>query len=679
MLKSVLLTTALAVLPAHALAQSAEPEPFGLGEIVVTARDTRGDAVGGARVEAQDLRRFDKTTLDRALALVPGVNASPTGGSRNEGLVFVRGFDRFQTTLSIDGVRVFLPADNRIDFARFLTADLAAVQVAKGHVSVIDGPGSVGGSINLVTVRPTERYEAEVRLGSTFDRDLSPNGRSASARIGGANDRYYLQASGAWNDRDDVTLSGDFSPTVLEDGGERQNSDSADWRINLKGGITPRGEDEYSLSYTRQEGEKNAPYHVTDTASRRYWRWPYWNLDSLYLLTRTGLWEGAELRTRLYRNRFDNLLSSYDGPEQGRQSLPRAFNSYYADAATGGNATLALTLDPATRLTLAAYARRDRHEETQTSFSPALVEPVQVSEEDSGSFAAEVARSLTPDLDLIVGAAWEWRDLRRAEDFNAGALVRYPLEDDDAWQGQAALVWRASDAWRLRASVSSRTRFPTLFERFSSRFGTAVPNPGLSAERALNLELGAEWTGANGVELSGAVFRSDIDDALIQVPVQLGAPFGLTHQTRNVGEGEITGLEVSGRAPLGDRVTIGGNWTWLERAYVDPTNAAFRPLGVPDHKVFAWLDWRATDRLTLTPNIEAISDRWTLTSSSAITPPRYYRTGSVVLVGLTGTWAIHENLDLVAGGSNLLDENYVLVDGFPEEGRRMFVDLRFRL
>lgn len=679
MIKVLLTATAVAAAPVSALAQSPGPTAFGLGEIVVTVRDASGDPIGGTRLEAEDLRRFDKTTLDRALSLAPGVSAAPTGGSRNEALVFVRGFDRFQTTLSIDGVRVFLPADNRIDFARFLTADLAAIQIAKGHVSVIDGPGAVGGAINLVTVRPTAPREAEFRIGTTFDRDLSNNGLSASARVGGAGDHGYFQASGAWNDREALTLSDDFAPTVLEDGGERQNSESTDWRINLKAGLTPRGDDDYSLSYTRQGGEKNAPYHVTDTASRRYWRWPEWNLDSLYLLTRTGLWEGAELRTRLYRNRFDNLLSSYDGPLQTTQSLPRAFDSYYDDTATGGNANLELRLDAETRLTLAAYGRRDRHEETQTNYSPALVEPVQVSEEDSGSLAVEVARALSPTVDLVVGAAWEWRDLGRAEDFNAGTLVRYPLEDDDAWQGQAALVWRPTAEWRLRASASSRTRFPTLFERFSSRFGTVVPNPGLDAERALNLEIGAEWKGDNGIALSGALFRSDIDDALIQIPVLLAAPFGLTQQTRNAGEGEITGIELAGSAELGEQVTVGGNWTWIDRDYVDPANAAFRPLGVPGHKVFAWLDWRPTDRLTLTPNIEATSDRWTITSSSAINPPRYYRTGAVVLLGLTARWAVNDGVDVIVGGSNLLDEDFLLVDGFPEEGRRLFVDLRFRL
>jgi len=48
----------------------------------------------------------------------------------------------------VDGGRIYLPADNRLDFARFLTADISEVQTQKGYASVLDGPGAMGGAIN---------------------------------------------------------------------------------------------------------------------------------------------------------------------------------------------------------------------------------------------------------------------------------------------------------------------------------------------------------------------------------------------------------------------------------------------------------------------------------------------------------------------------------------------------
>jgi iron complex outermembrane receptor protein len=80
----------------------------------------------------------------------------------NESDIFVRGFGRGQVPLTLDGVRIYLPADNRLDFSRFLTADIAAVQVQKGYASVLDGPGGMGGAINLVTRRPAKPFEVTV-------------------------------------------------------------------------------------------------------------------------------------------------------------------------------------------------------------------------------------------------------------------------------------------------------------------------------------------------------------------------------------------------------------------------------------------------------------------------------------------------------------------------------------
>ena len=65
------------------------------------------------------------------MGILPGVTMTNTGGSRNEKDILVRGFDRFRVPLYEDGVRIYLPYDNRLDFGRFLTPDLSEVQVAK--------------------------------------------------------------------------------------------------------------------------------------------------------------------------------------------------------------------------------------------------------------------------------------------------------------------------------------------------------------------------------------------------------------------------------------------------------------------------------------------------------------------------------------------------------------------
>lgn len=676
---------------------AASDDQFELGEVLVTARARDNSMIGGAVIEQKELRTFDKTTVDQALDLIPGASASNTGGSRNERLVYVRGFDRFQTTLSIDGVRVFLPADNRIDFARFLTADLSQIQVSKGYVSVLDGPGALGGAINLVTRRPNAPLEAEVVGNGSFDGDGSYNGYTVSGRVGTRQDLFYVQASGAKMQQNHWALSKDFASTVLEDGGDRDRSDSEDYRVNAKVGFTPNATDEYALNYTKQSGEKNAPYHVTDTASTRYWAWPYWNLDSVYFLSNTQLGEKSYLRTRAYVNSFDNALYSYDDAAQTTQSLPRAFRSYYQDTAYGARAEFGTEWIDTNTLRASLHYRRDKHTEWQQGFvrvpatgSPfsnvPYSEPHQTTEEDTYSAALEDTQQFGSSLDLITGISYDWTDLRSAQDFSVFAtgstlnqqFVNYALRNTHALNGQAALSYRWSEAMRLHASVSSRTRFPTLFERFSSRFGTAVPNPDIGPERATNFEVGSDTT-LGSTHLETALFYSQIKDALLSVPVVFGAPINATlSQTRNVGDGHYYGAELSASTQLVDDLRVGGNYTYIERKLTDPTNAAFRPTGVPTHKAFAYADWQVIDSLTVTPSVEWDSSRWTVTSSSAISPPRYYRTGAYTLINLALSWTVNEHFDALIGGRNLLDRNYQLVDGFPEQGRNFYASLRGR-
>ena len=61
-------------------------------------------------------------------------------------MISVRGFDSRQVPLFIDGIPVYVPYDGYVDFNRFSTADLAAIQVAKGFSSMAYGPNTLGGN-----------------------------------------------------------------------------------------------------------------------------------------------------------------------------------------------------------------------------------------------------------------------------------------------------------------------------------------------------------------------------------------------------------------------------------------------------------------------------------------------------------------------------------------------------
>jgi len=681
----------LAYAPSAAFAQDDAPaadNAFGLGQIIVTAEtsDAEKVTIGSSTLDQDAIEAFERNSLDDAVNLIPGVVASNSGGSRNERLIFVRGFDRFQVPLSIDGIRVYLPADNRLDFGRFLTPDVAGIQVAKGYASVLDGPGAMGGAINLVTRKPAKEIEIEIRGVLDLDRDLDYAGSTLFGLVGTKQDQWYAQASFARSARDHWDLPGSFTPTINEDGGARGFSDTEDWRVNLKAGFTPNDTDEYSISYTRQEGAKEAPIHLTSTVNqvRRYWTWPEWNIESLYFLSTTGVGDALTLKTRLFKSNYYNMLRSFDDATHNTQILGRAFNSPYDDTASGGSAQLDVRLGGRDRLSFAVHYRRDEHNETQIAapgLSTAAYEPNQQSLEKNWSAAVENKLDFSDSLSLTLGASYDWRNLVDAQEYNSTTktVFSFPLKDAEGWNAQGRLDWTGMDGSSAYALVSSRVRFPTLFERFSSQFGTAEPNPALDTERATNFELGGA-TQLGPVRLSGAVFYSALKDALVSVRTSANL-----NRRENIGSADYYGGEIALDAQLAPGLSAGINYSYIHRSFDVGTAPVggfirlFQLTDVPASKGFAWIEWEPLSGLTILPSIEFTSDRPTVDAASANgNAPVYYDLDGYVNAALRVDYAVTDHIKLGAGVKNLFDEYYLLTDGFPEPGRSFFATLQAR-
>ncbi len=665
---------------------------FALGQITVTAPRPQGIEIGGETIKSEAIYAFNRTTLDEAANLIPGVVAGNSGGSRNERLIFVRGFDRFQVPLSIDGIRVYLPADNRLDFGRFLTPDIAELQVAKGYVSVLDGPGAMGGAVNLVTRKPTKEFEAEVRGTLSLDRGFDYAGYNVFALLGTRQDKWYAQASFTRNFQDHWDLAGGFVPTIPEeDGDARDFSRTEDWRVNVKVGFTPNATDEYAISYTRQEGAKNAPLHVTDNVSniaRRNWSWPYWNTEGVYFLSTTALGDRATLKTRAYWNKYTNLLRSWDNRFQTSQTASRAFDSPYDDTAYGGSAELAVRLTPRNTLSVAFHYRRDEHNEQQIG-SPGAAspqfEPNQRNVESTYSAAVENKLDLSDTLRLTVGASFDWRDTSLAEEYNTtDGLYNFPLINASGWNAQGRLDWTGNAGTSAYVSVSSRIRFPTIFERFSSQFGSSDPNPYLRPERATNFEIGAAHQ-FGAVKISAAAYYNHLTDAMVTIRTGTTTTPNNLNRRVNIGSADYYGVELSIDAELTPTLRVGGNYSFIHRTFdqgAGPAGTSTRPFqltDVPDHKGFIYASWHPIPSLEIVPSLEFASDRTTVTTISTVSPavaPVYYQTGAYANAAIRIDYQVLPEVTIGIGAKNLFDQNVVLTDGFPEPGRSFFASIR---
>jgi len=647
--------------------------------------------IGGDTVTAKKIESFEKATLDKAAELTPGVIAENLAGPRNEQNIYVHGFDRWQVPIYLDGVRLYLPADNRLDFGRFLTSNLAEIQISKGYDSVLNGPGGMGGSINLVTTKPVKPIEGEIGSALDFGGRGQYLGERTYARVGTKQDLYYLQLGGAWNVERGFILPESYTRTANQGSGLMNHSATRDDNVNFKAGYTPNATDEYSVNFLRQEGEKGVPYSTTfPIASQRDWSWPFWNTQTLALHTHTLIDPTFYVDSKLYWNRMDNSIVSYSNVAQTLQNTGSAFDSEYHDWSLGASLEAGKEVTSWDILKAALHYRRDTHNENEGYFTNSsgttagctanvvcYSEPRVTSYEDTYSVALENTAHLANRVDLVQGVSYDWRNTPQAQGFNSSTLpwgiIHYPDSHATAPNGQAAVIWHYDDTDKVYLDFSDRTRFPTLFERYSTKFGLAIANPGLTPERAANLQLGWEGFVQPRLKLSTAVYGSIVNDMIESVGITIPGK-GATTQSQNVGLGHIVGADFKADYAFRNDLAFGGQlslihrWVNLSKA----TSPNLELIGTPGVIGMVYAKWSPLPNFTITPNLTFASDRWSPNYNSTA----YVQTGAYMLVNFKAEYKVSDNLTVYAGGRNLTDRLYVLTDGYPEPGRSFYIGAR---
>ncbi len=234
--------TALIVSPAMARSTSVAADEDGTGDIVVTAQkraqSLQDVSAAVSAVSGSALTNAEISNLADVQQLVPTVTF---GNDFNQAKVFIRGVGaNTSTTGSSTGVALHVDGAYVARAEAQLTSlfDLERVEVLRGPQGSLYGRNAVGGSINLITRKPTAELTADIRLSYG-----NYNAVSAEAGVGGAitnwlqfriagkaesRDGYGIDPVHGWdvddlkrqmlrgqlrvlfNDRSDLTLSGEY-------------------------------------------------------------------------------------------------------------------------------------------------------------------------------------------------------------------------------------------------------------------------------------------------------------------------------------------------------------------------------------------------------------------------------------------------------------------------------------
>lgn len=665
-----------------------EKTMLNIGEVRVTAPSLSPLEGTMETIDQDEMRVFNRETVGKALNMLPGVTLTD-GGPRNEQMVTLRGFDLRQVPVFVDGIPIYVSYDGYVDLGRFNTFDLASIDVSKGFSSVLYGPNTLGGAINLISKRPTKELEGSVTAGLYMNRDLGYNGYRTDANAGGNQGTWYWQASVSYIDKDQFQLSGDFTPNPARSqlGGERNNSYNNDRKVNLKLGWTPNATDEYSINLISQHGEKGTPPYAgtmptgSTGVTSRFWQWPYWDKDSVYFLSNTAIGKDSYLKVRAYYDSFKNSISNYTNSTYTVLGPSPFYQSWYDDYTYGASAEFGTKLTTSNTLKFSAHFKDDVHREynfvSNTARTAKFNTPVLHDEDVTTSFGIEDTQRVGEKLDVVAGISYDARDTKQAENYisaaggNLGTVQPFQKDDASAWNPQVGLFYHLSPTDEVHVSISDKSRFPTIKDRYSYRLGTAIPNAALQAEQSTNYELGASGFVGSKTRLSAAVFYNNIRD-MIQAVTVIPTPSGCTapcSQMQNVGNVHAKGIELGVTTSLTDKIDIGANYTLLDRTNLTNPNIKFTD--VPRHKFFTYTKWQATDQLSILGSIEANSMRYSSSTGTQIA-------GGFGIANLKGMYQFNQRWSAEAGVNNILDKNYQLIEGYPMEGRNFFANATWK-
>jgi outer membrane receptor protein involved in Fe transport len=576
-------------------------------DIVVTGRGL-SPAAGGEVFDTVVIDR-DRLTgsasgrLEEVLRDVPGFqlfrrsdsrSANPT--SQGATLRALGGNASSRVLLVLDGVPQSDPFGGWVSWPAYHPERLGEARVTRGGGSGVQGPGALGGTIELASATPAQLRGPQGRLAYG-----SRDGLDAFAGLGLPIGGGFVALSGAWQRGEG------FVPVVRERRGPADRpSPYEQMSLAVRGAALLPGGTELQASglVFSDARERGTAFSGIRTEGA----------DASLRLVGRGWSALGYVQTRDFYNSFASVAP-------GRTAANRTSEQFSVPATgLGARVEARPTVGPRTALRIGVDWRLTEGETRELfAFVAGAGTRGRVAGGRTRTLGGFAEATWTADSLTLTGAGrvdrWSISNGRLNERVLAtGALITdTAFRDRSGWEptGRAGIAWRASEALTVRSAAYLGWRLPTLNELYRPfRVGTdaTAANAELDPERLAGVETGADWRPAPRARIGVTLFSNRLEGAIANVTLGRGpgifpgvgfvAAGGDYRRRANLDSIEARGLEIEARYGLGDWAVSGG-WSWVD-AEVQSSGPALpldglRPAQTPRHSLSATLAWAIKD------------------------------------------------------------------------------------
>lgn len=595
----------------QARAQTQDDDTILLGTITITAStEPVGLSNTGATVDVvteDDIKKTGGQSVASMLARLPGVTMTRNGGLGTSTALRLRGLPGAYIGVRVDGIDVADPSGTQCayDFGSTTLGGISRIEVLRGSQSALYGSEAIGGVVDITSYRPTK------------------DGTSAEIGVeAGSNGTYSgLAAVGLRTDRLELAFS--VSRTVTE-------------------GISAYAYGTEDDAFRATTLTFHGSYKATDAltiGANAIWRDSYSEYDSQTADTADS--EKGELRGGRVFAQLDLGTVRHELSYAHTETSRFYAQGYYK-------------LYEGTRDQLAYKGGWDASEQVTLSWGLDRTEEDFTSDSDRGDSAtsaiyAELLYTPRSDLDLSLA-------LRHDDHDTFGGKTT----------GRAALAWRPTADWVIRAVASTGFRAPSLYELHS-----AYGNGDLKPETSTSFELGAEYLLPGGGAIQATLFNTEIEDKIGFDSGATFCPSGWGCYAQIPGTTRTRGIELKGETPVATGWTVFGNYTYTDAVSTD-AGVDTRAVRVPRHDLTLGVEGQLADRLSGILTLQHVADFL----DNGVYPDPVSAMPDYTVANLTLTYEVTDATQAYLRVENLFDEDYQTVRNYGQPGRQVFVGLR---